>query len=73
MIYLLTGIVCMGIQSMALRIPAVRTLLGLPLRAASAGTKSVSMMDSIRYAKKQWEQKKAEALEKARADRRLRR
>ncbi|KIP06673.1 hypothetical protein PHLGIDRAFT_90639 [Phlebiopsis gigantea 11061_1 CR5-6] len=67
-VYLTTGIVCMAVQSLVLRIPAVRLSLGLPLRPAGEGLKPASMMDSIQYAKQYWEDQKKHAMEKARAD-----
>lgn len=62
----------MGVQSAVLRVPAVRTALGIPVKAAGAGVKPASMMDSIRYARKFWLQQMEDAKVKARADARRR-
>ncbi|GJE89000.1 hypothetical protein PsYK624_050890 [Phanerochaete sordida] len=73
LVHLLTGTVCMSVQSAVLRLPAVRRALDIPVRPANAGTKSVSMMDSIRYLGQWWQKKQADAAYQARLKSRQRR
>ncbi|KAI0327341.1 hypothetical protein GY45DRAFT_1257183 [Cubamyces sp. BRFM 1775] len=53
-VYLLTGIVMMILQSFALRQPAVRRMLGIPLIPAHLRQPAPSMMESLRFARKWW-------------------
>lgn len=61
-VHLFTGVSWMALQSAALRVPAVRSALNIPLRPAGAGVKSASLLDSVRYVKQMWEKKKAEEI-----------
>lgn len=66
----------MAIQSLVLRMPAVRRALDIPVRQAGASIKSASLVDSVNALKKFFNDKKAEALleaqKKARRDARRR-
>ncbi|KAH9894023.1 60Kd inner membrane protein-domain-containing protein [Cubamyces lactineus] len=59
-VYLITGIVMMTLQSLILRQPIVRRMLGIPLIPAHLRQSPPSMMDSLRYARKWWNDKAAD-------------
>lgn len=52
----------MAIQSLVLRVPAIRSALSIPVRQAGASMKTASLLDSINALKKFFNDKKAEAL-----------
>ncbi|KAI0632984.1 60Kd inner membrane protein-domain-containing protein [Trametes polyzona] len=61
LVYLISSIVAMMIQSVTLRQPAVRRLLGIPLIPAHLRTPAPSMLESVKYARQWWNNKVEEA------------
>ncbi|EMD34920.1 hypothetical protein CERSUDRAFT_157655 [Gelatoporia subvermispora B] len=59
--YLGTTMVFGIAQTLVLRIPAVRTTLGVPIVPKEHQPKPVSFMESIRYAQKWWDEQKSQA------------
>ena len=72
MIYILTGVVVMSVQSAVLRIPAVRKAAGIPPLPKGMRAKSYSMIESFQYAIDAFKKKQNEARDAAskRGDRR---
>ncbi|KZT03261.1 uncharacterized protein LAESUDRAFT_603008, partial [Laetiporus sulphureus 93-53] len=60
MVYVVTGITCLIVQTAVLRVPAVRVFLNIPIIAKRDSVKPASFKDSIEYVKKWWKDKKAE-------------
>ncbi|KAI0651166.1 60Kd inner membrane protein-domain-containing protein [Trametes meyenii] len=60
-VYLITSITAMIAQSLVLRQPAVRRLLRIPLIPDHIRTPAPSMVDSVKYVRKWWNDKVAEA------------
>ncbi|CDO68767.1 hypothetical protein BN946_scf184989.g33 [Trametes cinnabarina] len=61
LVYLITSILMMIVQSFILRQPAVRRVLGIPLIPEHMRKPVPSMLESARYARKWWNQKVADA------------
>ncbi|KAI0659620.1 60Kd inner membrane protein-domain-containing protein [Cubamyces menziesii] len=59
-VYLITGIVMMTLQSLLLRQPVIRRMLGIPLVPEHMRQPVPSMMDSLRYARQWWNEKAAD-------------
>ena len=57
---ILASVVCLAVQSAALRSPAVRRALNIPLKPAITIDKLPSMMDTVRYIKMRYEKSVAE-------------
>ncbi|EKM52397.1 uncharacterized protein PHACADRAFT_260745 [Phanerochaete carnosa HHB-10118-sp] len=62
LVHILTGTVCMSLQSTILRLPAVRSALDIPQRPANFGVQSTSMVDTWRYIQKWWAKKREDAI-----------
>ena len=58
----MTSSFCIALQSLVLRVPAVRRALGIPERPANPNIKSASLMDTARYIREWWAKKKQEAI-----------
>lgn len=70
LVYVISSITAMSIQSVVLRQPAVRRALGIPIVERKHEIKSASFLESIDYAKKWWENKKKEQEDVIRTSRR---
>lgn len=56
----------MSLQSIILRVPAVRRALDIPERSPNAGVQSANLMDTWRYVQKWWANKQRDAILEAR-------
>lgn len=61
LVYLISSITAMTLQSLILRQPAVRRALSIPLIPAHLSTPAPSMRESLKYARKWWDDKVADA------------
>ncbi|EIW56459.1 membrane insertase OXA1 [Trametes versicolor FP-101664 SS1] len=61
LVYLISSITAMTLQSLILRQPAVRRALSIPLIPAHLSTPAPSMRESLQYARKWWDDKVADA------------
>ena len=61
LVYLLTSITCMTAQSLLLRQPAVRRMLGIPIVPKSLRTQLPTMRESAVYLRQWWNNKLADA------------
>ncbi|CCM04117.1 uncharacterized protein FIBRA_06277 [Fibroporia radiculosa] len=70
MVYVVSSVVGISIQTLLLRQPVIRRALGIPVVEAKHGVKPASIMDSVAYAKQWWKEKKEEQEAIVRAKRR---
>jgi len=70
LVYLITSIVAMSVQTIVLRQPAIRRALGIPIVPKQHEMKSASFKESIDFAKKWWKEKKEEQEAALRASKR---
>lgn len=61
LVYLLTSITCMTAQSLLLRQPAVRRMLGIPIVPKNLRTQLPTMRESAVYLRQWWNNKLADA------------
>ncbi len=61
LVYLISSITAMTLQSLILRQPAVRRVLSIPLIPKHLSTPAPSMRESLQYARKWWDDKVADA------------
>ncbi|KAI0920635.1 hypothetical protein AcW1_002321 [Taiwanofungus camphoratus] len=60
LVYLMTSMAAMAVQTLILRQPAVRRALGIPIIPVQHQNKPASFMESYDFAKQWWKEKKAE-------------
>ena len=70
LVYLLTSMGCMTAQSLILRQPAIRRMLGIPIVPENLRTQMPTMRESAVYLREWWNKKMADARAVEKASRR---